>query len=654
MDLIDIYYRAFREYRDRTKVNKVCEKELDELIDSQLPENSFTSKKVLCTIKEDWVNKIEVELEFVRKAVDEQRQFIISQGEVVEIAKVRKVSKDSVVHLAKHANMITHLPEEGEDAGDDVVPDKLYMVEKLADFAIYENRFLYMMLVYTKNFIEYRLKKINELHRTYLADLSISNRQKSKFRKFDLDIKLHDERTDNPYPIKDSKCESMLIRINDCLTIVDALLSTDLMVQVSKAPMLKPPITKTNVLKMNNNFKRSLSLYNFLASYEDLGYTSEEVITNLYPLTESRAKGLAEVSNLLRSVEYEYGNDISKLLEERYQKQLDLEKEEANKKALEQLARLKKAAIESGKSLEEYMLALEKRNRTLEKENEQLALLKKQIEALNEEIDKLNAKIEELNRDIERLQREIEEKIKEIDRLNQKYIDDIAALKKAHAEEVATLVRVHNDEVTALTSDYENQITSLTDNYENQIFDLNEKYDNDMAELKENFSQERQSIIDKYEARIDELDKQVQSINEIKKQMKEEYEAKLTDINAKLDQALLEKVEALKQADEKLKSMEKEYKAQSDLLIKETTNKVNAAVKDKDVALAQLHAIQIDSGVMKPGVEYSTKDEFNQLFAEYEALEKFLTEQWNITKGEIKKRIFNAQAAEFAESKKKK
>ena len=53
--------------------------------------------------------------------------------------------------------MITHVPEE---EGDNIVPDKLYMVEKLSDYAVYENRFLFMLLSYLRDFIQYRLEKI--------------------------------------------------------------------------------------------------------------------------------------------------------------------------------------------------------------------------------------------------------------------------------------------------------------------------------------------------------------------------------------------------------------------------------------------------------------------------------------------------------------
>ena len=54
--------------------------------------------------------------------------------------KVKNVSKDSVAHLARHSNLITRYEE-----GEDIIPDRLYTVERLSDYAVYENRFLYML-----------------------------------------------------------------------------------------------------------------------------------------------------------------------------------------------------------------------------------------------------------------------------------------------------------------------------------------------------------------------------------------------------------------------------------------------------------------------------------------------------------------------------
>ena len=474
-----IFVSDILDYRKYTKPNSVIVKEWQDIINGCDSNNSLESKKFVCTIDPAWVEKIDIELEFVEKAIAEARQFIISNGEVVDISKVRKVSKDSVVHLAKHASLITHFDEET----DEFTPDKILMVEKLSDFAIYENRFLYMMLTYTKSFIEYRLKKIIELSRTYDCEMHYKSSTKSNNRTFDIEFSINDHRIDNPYPVKDRDSVKMIEKINNCLVRVDALLGSDLMVQVSKAPMLKPPITKTNVLKMNNNFKRSLALYNYLTEYTDIGYTVEEITYSPYPLSDSKARTIAAGITILKNLEFEYGNNISEDLEENYKKQLEIEKEEEQKKLIEKIARLKKQAIEGGRTMEEYMLALEQRNKTLEIENEQLGLLKKEIESLENKIKELNDVIEELNRKIKQLQILLDEKIKEYEALQQKYIDDIAALKKAHQEEMERTINDYETKISEIKDEYEQHITNITNDLQSQIDQLSEELENKTAQL---------------------------------------------------------------------------------------------------------------------------------------------------------------------------
>ena len=63
---------------------------------------------VTCIVDESWIERIEQGMNFVGKAIDEERRFIRVNGEVQPIEKVRKVSKESVQHLARHSDLITH------------------------------------------------------------------------------------------------------------------------------------------------------------------------------------------------------------------------------------------------------------------------------------------------------------------------------------------------------------------------------------------------------------------------------------------------------------------------------------------------------------------------------------------------------------------
>ena len=177
MAKIDVYHRAFHEYRNQTKNNKACAAERRTIKKLNDEYDTFKVKKYLCTIDDEWIQEIEYGLEFVEKAVEENRQFIQVRGEVVPIEKAKKVSKHSVEHLAKHSSLITKIPE---NPNDNIIPDGIYMVEKLNDYAIYENRFLYTLLCYLRDFIALRLEKIHELRSTYICDFSFKKDYESK------------------------------------------------------------------------------------------------------------------------------------------------------------------------------------------------------------------------------------------------------------------------------------------------------------------------------------------------------------------------------------------------------------------------------------------------------------------------------------------
>ena len=71
-------------------------------------------------IDPEWVEKIEFYLPFVSEAILEGRRFILNTGETIDIEKVKRVGKDSVVNLAKNSTNIRKI-----DINGDVEPKKL-------------------------------------------------------------------------------------------------------------------------------------------------------------------------------------------------------------------------------------------------------------------------------------------------------------------------------------------------------------------------------------------------------------------------------------------------------------------------------------------------------------------------------------------------
>ena len=187
MDHLDVYYRALREYRVFTRDSRECKAHRRAISQANTENDKIVITRNICIVDEDWIIAIEKGLVFVEKAIKEERQFIYSNGEVVPIEKVKHVSKDSVQHLAKHSNLITK-----EQTGEDIIPDQIYSVERLNDYAVYENRFLYMLLCYLRDFITIRYDKILELSNKYDGLLRVDKEIVLPKQRITYSVNLHD------------------------------------------------------------------------------------------------------------------------------------------------------------------------------------------------------------------------------------------------------------------------------------------------------------------------------------------------------------------------------------------------------------------------------------------------------------------------------
>ncbi|MFQ7036464.1 MAG: DUF2357 domain-containing protein, partial [Candidatus Borkfalkia sp.] len=163
MGQLDRLFRAFTDYRKNTKEERDCKRARRSVSRANADADRLQVVRTECEVENDWIDAIEEGLVFIGKAIAEERQFIRSNGEVQDIEKVKSVSRESVEHLARHSNLFTK--DRGE--GEDIIPDRLFTVERLTDYAVYENRFLYMLLCYLRDFIAYRYEKIVALTSMY-------------------------------------------------------------------------------------------------------------------------------------------------------------------------------------------------------------------------------------------------------------------------------------------------------------------------------------------------------------------------------------------------------------------------------------------------------------------------------------------------------
>ena len=477
MNQLDVYYRALYELSKLRDGHRECAAYRRAVASADPEAAAITIKRVSCTVEEDWICAIEEGLVHIEKAIKEERQFIYSNGEVVPIEKVKNVSTESVRHLAKHSNLIGK-----QEAGKDVVPDHLYTVERLNDYAVYENRFLYMLLCYLRDFITLRYNKILELSNKYDGSLEINKNIVKGRQRTVLSLNLRDERKDDRYLREHNPAKDAIDRMDLMLKTVLSFLATPLMECAAKAAMLKPPITKTNVLKMDNNFKGAVALYDYIIAYDRPGYTCEEKIETVSPFPDDTADDFSDIISLLVFLTYEYGLAIKPELKAEFEKEEQRRKQEEIKLRGEQLESLARKIKNSESDAMEYALAAEKHIKLLNSELLKIPALESELARIKEEKAALEIAVVECNGEIERLnvfisEREAQHK-EELEAVRADCDERINANLVKHENEMRELERSFSESIESINRDAQNMRNALQSEIDALRAELEEKNQN--------------------------------------------------------------------------------------------------------------------------------------------------------------------------------
>ena len=590
MNQLDVYYRALLDYRKQTLEDRGCSALRTAIAGGDTEKDKIVITRTNCIIEQDWVDAIETGLVHVEKALKEERQFIHSNGEVVPIEKVKHVSRESVEHLAKHSNLITKC----EDT-ENLIPEKLYTVERLNDYTVYENRFLYMLLCYLRDFITIRYNNIQELSNRYEAEFSVNKSISSGKQKLSYSVSMHDVKNDDPYLKETNPSKDIIDKIHLLLKTVIAFLDTPLMQEVSKVAMLKPPITKTNVLKMNNNFKGAVALYEFIMSYNKKGYEVNVETHMLAPFSDVLADELAEAGGLMSFLVYEYGLDINERLKKDYLREEERRRVERIKERAERIESLKRRLKNSEISIEEYTVILEDQLRDLEGVDARAEMLAAELDTEREKNRQLTKANEELNQTVVKLH------------------EDIMELKHKHLEEIVRLKKEHENELNSLILKHETEMRECAEKHENEVRELCEKHAEELQELRDRAAEAEKKL-------LDEMEEVKRHANEQIAEIEAARDSAINEVQAERDAAVKEAMERFSDCSVKLQRSRKEY---------------TALLEESRLDKARIKAL---GGVTE---NYTDRDRFNELEREYMAFTRIYKQQWELTKKEIKKKHLN-------------
>lgn len=489
------YYRGYMYLQELLKTDFTHNYLKEKLKDGDKGKDSLignTSEKV---IDMDWVIAIEEALPYIQKAIDEQRRFIKQVENVVRIEKAKKIGTDSVKHLAQHTNFIAKVEN------DMVTPNKILTIEREESFAIYENRVLMTLIHKTLQFVDDKYSKMKDTPNDSYQKMNLVRHLELDQQQVDISVnfvnEVHETLADD-LDVLDLSQLSDFDRIRRIRSTLNEFLTTPLMKEISKEPQVHPPITQTNLLKKNPNFKKAMELWNFLDSYKKDGFdivgeeydgtVSEEIKDDVYFSMSFQHFLLTLATNpaLRNMLNEKYEEENARLAEEANrpdkvrEKVLEAKIEAIRKQEME--IRLKEIR-EREKKIQELNAEIRNLKITLDQKEQQILTLKGQVSALQDEIASLKEELKQTKLKL----LEAENEIKALKEENQALKDKIEELNKTI------------DELNNKIAELNEQIKVLSDRIQ-VLMQENARMQSKI--------QEQEKIIEEQTARIDELEKQ--------------------------------------------------------------------------------------------------------------------------------------------------
>ncbi len=244
-------------------------------IESGASNIKMNKKRLVQDISIDWIDTIEEILPNLDHIVRNPRKFIVQQEDIVDVSLARSISTESVKHLAQHTNMISKVDKDGS-----VTPSKILNITKEESFEIYENRFIYTLLLKIKDFVTLRYDKIKKATATQdVLQMEVESRYNLPEKKISYRTEYLAQLSFDEVMQLDPETLTKVERIAKIDRIVTDFLSSSFAKAMRHCAPVRPPISRTNVILKEPNFKKALVLWQFIETYQVTGgfSTTDEV-----------------------------------------------------------------------------------------------------------------------------------------------------------------------------------------------------------------------------------------------------------------------------------------------------------------------------------------------------------------------------------------
>ena len=226
-------------------------------------------------VDERWLTVVEEGLTSIFNIVDKPRRFIATTEEVVPVALARKITADSVRHLSQNTQFIT------TNAKGDIQPTKVLNVTTEESFDLYENRFVYHLIQRLFAFVDKRTDVIfwstgDETCNTMCMESKIDDAYEEISYKVEMTVKNRQSFAEN-----DNDNMDLFKRIDRVRRMSRTLRASSFCDIMNGCAKVKSPIQRTNLMMKDPDYRNCYKLWQFIESYDEVGYSIEEQDTAL-------------------------------------------------------------------------------------------------------------------------------------------------------------------------------------------------------------------------------------------------------------------------------------------------------------------------------------------------------------------------------------
>lgn len=487
-------------------------------------------------VDERWLTVVEEGIEAIFNIVDKPRRFIATTEEVVPVALAKKITADSVRHLSQNTQFIA-----SNEAGE-IQPTRILNVTSEESFDLYENRFVYHLIQRLFTFVDKRTDVIfwstgDETCNVMSMESKVDDAYEEISYKVEMTIKNRQSYVEN-----DTDHMDLFKRIDRVRRMSRTLRTSSFCDIMNGCARVHSPIQRTNLMMKDPNYRKCYQLWQFIESYDEVGYTIEEqdsalqfdeeyllqmyinFITNytvFKSILESDGRKVTELATkkrepvkpkFVKEIKEEIVEDrnipdveirkvfVEEVTEAQLKAEADLEEEKKRNEELENILSETEFQLDSATQQMEF---LEDMKAQLEQEKEELQ------DAITQETSARKMAEENAKTAIENAQKEKEEEIaaakqeaaEEIESLKAKAREAIEAAQKeleearaqAEEEKRRAIEEIRNSaqaEIAAAKVKAESEIAESKENAKRTVADIKANAEKEIAEIKESAEKE--------------------------------------------------------------------------------------------------------------------------------------------------------------------